>query len=627
MRRVRALLLKELWHHGPVVSGLAVVVIGIFFLLLLSALIAPRTITLLETHATFVRFFTVLIGFALGNRLVVREYQDRTQRFLEALPLRRAEMVLTKLVLGFVVLAGLSLGSLALSVAVAALREPLTATWIAIVMGRTLLFVAALWSSLFTMGLLGRWRIPLYIGAGITLLVLTQAGLVDLERFGPIALVAQTFVLERLDFPVADALVTLLFSAIVLAIGLSLALVREGSLAEANAKRMSRREMGAVLVALALGLVGSSVADQVKDKEPFAFTQREVERRAPVDVLYLEDRHRGAAARLADVASADLTALADYLGWSRLPKAHVALRPTLDAREIQIVRLGEDQDGILLYANFVAEGFDLDALRSRIVERVILAATDRRAKLEPHVWVARALAVRWPRRDVGLSPSTLRRALFVSRDRAPSWASLERERPMAERFGRDAFAAWAASAGEALIERAGPARSQRFFRSVLSDDPPWGITAVIDSRRDPVEARLEREAGLGPEALLAAWRARLIEWRSLYPLRGVPRAATRITIEAPDSGVRNVRWQVRFDPAAEPGSRCTLIHAALGPFDRPLAVGDLSREERDCESLAAEGDILLGRYSPHERALLAIEIVSPILGTSVRVHAERRSIE
>ncbi|MBZ0117876.1 MAG: hypothetical protein K8H88_12815, partial [Sandaracinaceae bacterium] len=70
-----------------------------------------------------------------------------------------------------------------------------------------------------------------------------------------------------------------------------------------------------------------------------------------------------------------------------------------------------------------------------------------------------------------------------------------------------------------------------------------------------------------------------------------------------------------------------LVHAALGAFDAPVADADLVREERECSELSPEGELLLGRYSAGERVLLAIEVSSPSLGATLRVHAERRLIE
>ena len=62
MKRLSGLLLKELWHHAGVL-----VLVGLFIglvqgILLLGAVIGPRTITMLEPHATFMRAFLPLLG-------------------------------------------------------------------------------------------------------------------------------------------------------------------------------------------------------------------------------------------------------------------------------------------------------------------------------------------------------------------------------------------------------------------------------------------------------------------------------------------------------------------------------------------------------------------------------------
>ena len=96
MRRLGGLLSKELWHHGAVLLMVGGFIALVQCFLLLGAALGPRTITMLEAHANFTRVFLPLLGLALGHRLVVREYHAHTQRFLEALPVRRVEVLAVK---------------------------------------------------------------------------------------------------------------------------------------------------------------------------------------------------------------------------------------------------------------------------------------------------------------------------------------------------------------------------------------------------------------------------------------------------------------------------------------------------------------------------------------------------
>ncbi|HBQ13754.1 MAG TPA: hypothetical protein DEF51_22330, partial [Myxococcales bacterium] len=100
MDRILTLLSKELQQHGAVVAAVLAFLAMIGGLLLLGTEVGPRTITMLEAHASFVRIFLPLFGMALGHRLVVREYASPTHTFLTSLPIHRWEVLLTKYLLG-----------------------------------------------------------------------------------------------------------------------------------------------------------------------------------------------------------------------------------------------------------------------------------------------------------------------------------------------------------------------------------------------------------------------------------------------------------------------------------------------------------------------------------------------
>lgn len=627
MRRLLALAKKELWEHGAIVLALLFLLCGIGGLLLVAALVAPRTMSLLETHASFTRFFLPIVALALGNRLVVREYQRGTQRFLEALPVMRVEIVLTKLGLGFLVLSLAAMSSLAPSVLAAALRgEPLTVRWLALVFLKTELFVLALWTVLFTLGLVGRWRVPVYLGVLFALLFVDRATDAELGRFGPFALVGERFVLERYSLGLAESLGTLAVAALAIAIALGIALSREGGIAEALARRMTQREKVGVGAVLVFAMMASEIADARKDKDPFTFDRPEVARRADpaVEVLYLEERNRAHAEALADVLAADLASLREALAIEP-PRVHVALRETLDPHEAEVAAL-EDQDGVLVRAAFTDERFDQDGLRTSVLVHVLDRVTDGRASFEPYAWVCAGLARAWVHRDTD-DRQVRSRALFVARSRAPSVAMLERWQTTDERFGHAATEALAYAAMVALRDAAGSERWLAFARSIVGREPPPGLAAVIDARLDPLAARMEREAGVSPAELERALGDRVAAWRRDTPaMRAVPRARATVEAERGEGELRAIRWRLELDRPAEPGSTCALVHAAVGPFDAPVPREELLREERACDALDPRGEVLLGRYGPGERVLAAVEMHVPSLGAPVRVAAARLEV-
>lgn len=626
-RRIAALVRQELWQHGLVVLALLVLVAGVDALLLVGTLIAPRTMTLLETHGIFVRLLLPIAALALGNRLVVREYQQGTQRFLEALPVSRVEVVLTKLGLGFAVLSLAALSSLIVAGAAALARgEPLTLRWLSVVALKTELFVLALWSVLFTMGLLGRFRVPAYLAALVGLFVLDQATDVHLARFGPFALVGERFVLERESLAAGEALATLAIAFVALGLAFALSLAKEGAAAEALARRMSQREKAAVGAVLVFGLMAGEIVSELRSDEPFSFEREEVVRRddPPLEVLYLEAPNRPAAEALADVLAADLAAMREALAIGAMPRVHVALRPTLGPRQVQHVRL-EDGGSVLVRAAFTSEGFDRENLRASVLSRALERVTDGRAAFEPHAWVRSGFARAWAHREGESDRELRRRALVVARSRRPSFALLERSESTAERFGPAAAEALAYVAMRALEEEAGRERWLAFVRTVVGRAPPPGFAAVIQHRIHPVSARMRETTGVTPEALERALTERVLAWRRDPAMRGIPRARGHVAIEPAGGDLYGVRWRVAFDGAPEPGATCTLLHAAIGPFDAPVPIDELFREERSCAALAPEGELLVGRYGPGERVLAAIELDHPSLG-AVRIASARLEV-
>ncbi|HJL19217.1 MAG TPA: ABC transporter permease [Sandaracinaceae bacterium LLY-WYZ-13_1] len=626
-RRVGALALKELTHHGLVLLAVGAFLAFVWAMLLLGAAIGPRTITVLEAHADFVRIFLPLLGLALGRRLVVREYHGRTQRFLEALPVHRLEILVTKYGIGLALLGGVTFASLAVVGAVAALKEPVTGRWLLVILWRSEVFALALWSFFFAMGLLGRWRFPLYLGLFVLVVTLDRSTDVELARVGPFALVNETLPLERHDLPFHDLGVTLGLAAGLTAGAAALALVNEGSVAEAAAKTMSRREKAAVGVVFVAALIALDVADPRRTEAPFALEGEHVVRRpdARLAVLHHAPRHAPAAAALADVLAEDRRGLRDALGFGPLPPVHVVLRETLEPHVFERVALDDAEDGVLVRARFTDPAFDREAFRAFVLAEALDVATDGRASFEPHAWVRSGTAGWWVTRGGALPPAMAAQAASVARRRTPSWDTLARWQRTEERFGREATRAWSTAAARAAVEAVGEERWLAFARDVLEEDPPVGALAVIDARRRPVDARFEEATGLDVPAFERTWRDALRR-RGIPGAYRLPRGEGFVRVEAEEGDLRVVRWGVRFARPPDDGALCALVHAAVGPFDRPIDPDETRRVEVPCAELDPAGERLVGRYGPGDRAFFAIEVGADATGAPIRLFSERRTI-
>jgi hypothetical protein len=145
MAAIRALLVKELRQHGGAV-GLGTLLLGLAWAVAqLSFSQEARTVTVLQVVSGFAMFPLAAAALWLGHRLVVTEYYARTQRFVEALPIRRGLMALAKAAFGLVVLESWALLALAAGSWTASHTEPIGLRFLGIMAARLGVFVFALW--------------------------------------------------------------------------------------------------------------------------------------------------------------------------------------------------------------------------------------------------------------------------------------------------------------------------------------------------------------------------------------------------------------------------------------------------------------------------------------------------
>ena len=199
-----------------------------------------------ETPFEGLRLYVILMGglgaLVLNHRLVVNEYQARTQLFLEALPVARWRMVAVKYGLGL----GTMLVLLGVSFAIACLlawrHEGMTPRFTAILAARS---VSAVWfaqSFCFLMGLTGRYRLALYLTMLLGCAFVAEHKALEFTRFGPVALLDSRFAYEREDIPWQALGVTWEMILVFTLLAAGLSLVREGSVAALLAEKMSHRE-------------------------------------------------------------------------------------------------------------------------------------------------------------------------------------------------------------------------------------------------------------------------------------------------------------------------------------------------------------------------------------------------
>ncbi len=639
MRRVASLIEKELRQHAVIGVGLLLFLPFAYLMVLGGVHFSPDNITYLMAHTIFLWVFLPLSALVLGNRLVVAEYHGRTQLFVEALPLRRIEMVTVKYVLGLLVLLFVAVCSLGISSLVASRYEPLGAAMLLFMMLRTGAFVFCLWSLLFAMGFLGRFRVPLYIALLVVLVAIDSLTELDVWHFGPFELVSTQLALDREQLPIEALITTVALGAAFTMTAGILALLNEGSLAESLARRMTLKEKCAAGGIFVAAMIAITALDERREKQPFSFAREEVLRSdgMPLEIYFRSKSHLADAEALREVLETDLSELRTVLGWKELPPIRVSLWETLDGSTFERVELTKNE-GALIRANFkIQPGWDQRGFRAYLVEGALDGATEKRANFEPKSWARDGFSRYWSRRDVRTtcldSPEScipLLRALWLYREYGgPTRGQLEQWFRFRERHG-DEMAGSLAFSGMLALERLhGPDAVPSLARSLFGRSPPLDTREVVHEWLNPMPAVFRDAVEVEWETFIENWNGELSQLSArpevVAALESVPRATAHVAVERDEGAIRALAYRVRFSGRPPEGTQVALHHLALSPFDGPIERRELLAERHDVDEATASHR-LLGRYGPGARVFVAVEIDSPTLGCPLRLLADRREI-
>ncbi len=135
---IKSLIVKEIFQHWTSIL-LIVLLLGVGFVVVLShGIMATDAGRPLDSLRTFLFTFLVLACLILGNRLVVGEYQAKTQLFLEALPLTRLGMIVTKYLMGLTIVLFAALTAFGIAAVLSSQIDDLTSRFLSILLSKTL---------------------------------------------------------------------------------------------------------------------------------------------------------------------------------------------------------------------------------------------------------------------------------------------------------------------------------------------------------------------------------------------------------------------------------------------------------------------------------------------------------
>jgi hypothetical protein len=608
---------KELSQHASTLVALAALETLLLAVFLFDAQSEVLVTSPLEPAASTIRPFAVLAGLVLGHRIVVRDYEAKSQLFLEALPVRRWQIVLCKYLFGATVLSGLCvLCVVGLAVAT---HSPTRQASVAAV--RTFGYATAIWTVFFALGLLGRVRWVAYLLLAATLYTLSTVSNFELERFGPLALADATLGYEQRDFAPHALLESAALSLVCLAMAFALALVRASA----------REKSGLTLIAVAAVSIVSLV-DVKAPRVPFQFSSGSVVRSklSDIAVMYGFAGFEARGQLLIDQLERISDRMQRELGVARPPPIRIAHNSALDAHEVRQQDL-PDADGILLEANLGSHSAAPEQLLAATVHAGLNRASGGRALFEPQHWLFDGLCAWWAVEqlpDAELARERLwLRGILAARVLAPTAEALRAWDPTLEALGDDLASGLAFTAVSLIAEQQGRAAVLQLMRGVLTRDRTYFRSASSSQRI--IEQRYESITGKPWGDFIRTWQAalrkRTLERAIDRRIADVTSVTAKVSVERGRAG-SDLVYELDGPPRDEPRS-CSLGHIELKPYDEAVGPARLKRQSLVWHANHSRVDgRLRGRYGSGQRILVVIDCAAPALGASVRLAALRTTI-
>lgn len=505
------LLAKELRQHGFTFAFL--------FLLLLCALVLIEGNSLLhasggggfDSTRMLLYLYVPLACLVLGQVLIATEFRQKTQLFLEGLPLPRWRMLAVKFALGLGLLLAASATLLFVGWWTARGTEAMTPRFIALLAAKSAGWVWFLFALFFAHSFLGRYRVVFGLVIFTAFIALQNNG-VRIEAFGPFALMDGRFAFERYVVP-WEALAVTAASGLGLALlGFALGLVRDASVASLLAEKMSPREkVFLTFLTIAAVLLSVYLSEHYKRTTPVSMPGAVEAQRGIVKVFASAAVDPPTAAevaalqRAANRAADELGALAEYLGCTTFPEIFLVHRRDLtDDFGVS----WESSQAVIARGNFTAGKFSERDFYRALVCGALEVRTHGLAGRERNAWALAGLMRWWPERNGPLPPDWLADARLVlpadfSVKHLAAWHTL---RDSGGSHGGNRTEMLAALGLEVLAQRHGEDARQRFLAATFGPARPNDFRGWFG---DLVRARfhgLRATAGVSEETFVEEWR-------------------------------------------------------------------------------------------------------------------------
>ena len=455
-------------------------------------------------------YIVPLVTLALGTAMVATEFRNKTQLFLEGLPMPRWVLLMVKYLIGLGIVLFCTAALLAGAWWNGRNAEVMSGNFCLLLFVKSVAWAWFCWAVCFAHGFLGKYRGWTGVLLISGLFWLQSMGIVSVTHTGPFELISYRFAYERFVWPVDALWVTgALITAMTLA-GFALGLIRDGTVAAMLSEKMSMREkivftimmFAAVYSILELKLQENSensvnLPGAVDFKRGAAIVSAAA---AEIDPTPEEQQALNAHAT---AAGEMLEQVGVYLECKSLPPLYLIHRRDFNKKaecEVNFRRVG-------IRVNLLKVDPGDTGLQTGILKSMLLANQCGRLDSDTRGWVLEGFSTWWPVRAVAKTPADFIKlpdcgekpvVRTLCRWDLENWLKTKERMPEAEQ---------STSAGIAMIVLGdyGDEPRRRFLAAILGYSAPKNVAATLHDWFHPVGSTFESTTGSDLSSFAQKW--------------------------------------------------------------------------------------------------------------------------
>jgi ABC-type transport system involved in multi-copper enzyme maturation permease subunit len=455
-------------------------------------------------------YIVPLVALVLGTALVATEFRNRTQLFLEGLPMPRWMLLTVKYLLGLGIVLLCTASLLAGAWLIGRNAEAMSVNFCLLLFVKSMAWAWFCWAVCFAHGFLGKYRGWTGVLLISGLILLQSMGIVPVTHFGPFELISERFAYERFVWPVATLWITATLIMTMTLAGFAFGLIRDGTVAAMFSEKMSMREKIVFTImafAAFLGVVMFKI--QVDSEKPLNLPGSVDFKRGAAMVFVAAavtdptPEEQQALTAHATAAGEMLEQVGIYLECESLPRVYLIHRRDLDT-DIES-RISPRR--VEMRINLLKHHPEDAVLQERILHSMLTAHQCNRLDSDTRGWLLQGFSVWWPVRAVAKTP-----AEFIKLPR-------HGEKPMVRTLCRWDLENWLktkgrmtesehkTSAGLAMIVLGdyGEESRRRFLATILGYSAPKNASATLHDWFHPVGSTLKSTTGSDLSSFAQKW--------------------------------------------------------------------------------------------------------------------------